>query len=66
MQRINAVQAGEMLNMTPVAVRYLMTMGKLDIGFVKPSSNRNQYIIYKELVQRTVAEIEGANGSYGI
>lgn len=52
MNRVTVNQASKELGMTPLTLRTLMRLGRLNIGFFtkKPDAKRGHYVIYRRLL----------------
>lgn len=52
MNRVTVNQASKELGMTPLTLRTLMRLGRLNIGFYtrKPDAKRGHYVIYRRLL----------------
>lgn len=50
--RVTVKQASEELGMTPLTLRTLMRLGRINIGFFtkKPDAKRGHYVIYRRLL----------------
>lgn len=51
--RVTVKQASEELGMTPLTLRTLMRLGRINIGFFtkKPNAKRGHYVIYRRLLE---------------
>lgn len=51
--RVTVKQASEELGMTPLTLRTLMRLGRINIGFYtrKPDAKRGHYVIYRRLLE---------------
>lgn len=51
--RVTVKQASEELGMTPLTLRTLMRLGRINIGFFtkKPDAKRGHYVIYRRLLE---------------
>lgn len=52
MNRVTVNQASKELGMTPLTLRTLMRLGRINIGFFtkKPDAKRGHYVIYRRLL----------------
>ena len=52
MNRVTVNQASKELGMTPLTLRTLMRLGRINIGFFtkKPDAKRGHYVIYRSLL----------------